>query len=159
MVKEEKSYLTAEYVDEQTTVMILGEHMPILFELLSNYIKKYGGNVITTFDTHTSVDYLLIFDQPYKIKKYLSCVKPGGKVLQVLSDMFQKQHAVSIDTYHLKPTKTYKSHVLVRKLLSKLYTAKEYYPAIHTKTEKSNNNKIREVNKNRLSFPHVSFKT
>src|SRR3989344_877992 len=129
MEQKNTPYLRAEHENDSSVIMILGREVPLLVNAVSSYIKRYGGNTRTRFTKDSRIDYLIIFDENIHTLHYLSALKTGGKILHVVSHRKSASSRLNnLPTLYLPPSETYKTDVLVRKILMRLFDSIPYQP-------------------------------
>ncbi|MCR4263136.1 MAG: DUF4012 domain-containing protein [Candidatus Roizmanbacteria bacterium] len=129
MADKHSPYLQAQEVPEEYSILIIGENSPLLVDALSDVLTVQGGTVYTHGKKGLSVDYLIIIDSHSKLDTSLRLLKSGGKVLHVLShEMIGNVDVENVSVFTLPLNKTYKSSVLINKILSNLFASKPYVP-------------------------------
>lgn len=122
------SYIKTEQSEEKTIAMVIGDDFPVIVDELVSYLKSATDVVYVGFDRDALVDYLIVFDQPGNIEKYLKNVKDQGRVLHVLSKKAFAYSKQEIPTFYLSPKKEYKSQALVKILIQELLRGTPYTP-------------------------------
>lgn len=129
MTDKHSPYLQTQEIPEHYTILIIGEKSPLLVDALANALTAQGGTVYTQIKKNRSVDYLIIIDSHSVLKKSIASLKPGGKILHVISrEMIGHIDIENISVFILPPNKSYKISKLVNKILTKLFASKPYVP-------------------------------
>ena len=129
MADKHSPYLQAQEIPQEYTILIIGEKAPILVDALSDTLTAQGGTIYTRCKNRLSVDYLIIIDSHSKLKRSLCCLKSGGKVLHVISrEMIGHIDIENISVFILPRNKTYKTTILINKILTMLFTSNPYVP-------------------------------